>query len=190
MDAALQFAQVDKEFKPCILKLFTQARSTIKLDLREFVLLDSQSTMDLLCNASLVSKTSKSSSIMRLNINVGTMVVSHRATIPGYNTTVWFSTRAITNIINLISLIDQYRVIYDGDDLMFEFHRELDNKPNIEFIMHESGLHYYYPRKEQHLTFVNAVSENNQGFTKRQIKAEKSDFSGCMWRKAGRKGKS
>jgi hypothetical protein len=36
--------------------------------------------------------------------------------------------------------------------------------------MHESGLHYYDPRKKQHLTFVNTVSENKQGFTNRQIK--------------------
>jgi hypothetical protein len=40
----------------------------------------------------------------------------------------------------------------------------------MEFRMHESGLHYYYPRKEAHLTFVSTVSENKEGFTKRQIK--------------------
>jgi hypothetical protein len=33
MDAALQFAQVDKEFEPSIAKLFKKAGSTIKLDL-------------------------------------------------------------------------------------------------------------------------------------------------------------
>jgi hypothetical protein len=36
--------------------------------------------------------------------------------------------------------------------------------------MHESGLHYYDPRKEQHLTFINTVSENKTAFTKLQIK--------------------
>jgi hypothetical protein len=36
--------------------------------------------------------------------------------------------------------------------------------------MHNSGLHYYDPRKEAHLTFVNTVSKNKEGFTKRQIK--------------------
>jgi hypothetical protein len=40
----------------------------------------------------------------------------------------------------------------------------------MDFRMHKSGLHYYDPRKEQHLTFVNTVSENKTGFTKRQIK--------------------
>jgi hypothetical protein len=66
MDAAFQFAQVDKEFELRIAKLFKQAGSTIKLDLREVILLDSQSTMDLFCNAALLSKTSKFNSNKRL----------------------------------------------------------------------------------------------------------------------------
>ena len=36
--------------------------------------------------------------------------------------------------------------------------------------MHESGLHYYDPRENEQLAFVNTVSENKEGFTKRQIK--------------------
>jgi hypothetical protein len=107
---------------------------------------------------------------MRLKSNRGTMVVYPRANITGYNKTFWFSTRAITNNIALRNLIDQYRVTYDSDDVMFVVHRESENKPIMKFRMHESGLHYYDPRKEQHLTFSNTVSKNKQGFMKRQIK--------------------
>jgi hypothetical protein len=57
MDVALQFAQVEKEFEPRIAKLFKQAGSLVKIDLREVILLDSQSTMDLFYNAALVRKT-------------------------------------------------------------------------------------------------------------------------------------
>jgi hypothetical protein len=74
VDQALQFAQLDKKFEPRIAKLFKQAGSSIKLDLKEVILLDSQSTMDLFCNAALVSKISKSRSNMRLKSNGGTMV--------------------------------------------------------------------------------------------------------------------
>jgi hypothetical protein len=98
------------------------------------------------------------------------MVVTRKETIPGYNKTVWFSTRAISNIIALRNLIDQYRVTYDSDDLMFVVHRESESKPNMEFRIHETGLHYYNPRKGHHLTFSNTVPENKAGFTKRQIK--------------------
>jgi hypothetical protein len=50
------------------------------------------------------------------------MVVTRKATMTGYNKTIWFSTRAIANIIALRNFIDQYRVTYDSDDLMFVVH--------------------------------------------------------------------
>jgi hypothetical protein len=52
---------------------------------------------------------------------------------------------------------------------MFVVHWESENKPNMELRMHESGLHYYDPRNEE-FTFINTVSGNKEGFTKRQIK--------------------
>jgi hypothetical protein len=92
----------------------------------------------------------------------------------GYNKTVWFSTRAIINIIALRNLIDQYRVTYDSDDLMFVVHQELESNPNMEFRMHESGLHYYDPRKEQHITFVNNVSEKIQALLSNKSRVQNS----------------
>jgi hypothetical protein len=147
VDQALQFAQLDKKFEPIIAKLFKQAGASIKLDLKEVILLNSQFNMDLFCNAALVSKIRNSRSNMRLKSNGGTMVVTRKATMEGYNKTVWFRTRAITNIIALRNLIDHYRVTCDSDDLMFVVHRESESKPNMEFKMHKSGLHYYDPRK-------------------------------------------
>jgi hypothetical protein len=126
--------------------------------------------MDLFYNKVLVSNTRKSNSSMRLKTNGGTILVTRKEIMPGYNKTVWFSTRAITNIIALCNLIDQYHITYASDDLMFVVHRALEFKPNMEFRMHESGLHYYEPRKEEHLNFINPVSENKECFTKRKIK--------------------
>jgi hypothetical protein len=170
MDAALQFAQVDKEFEPTIANIFKQAGSLVKIYLRGVIILDSQSTMDLFCKAALISKTCKSTTSMRLKINGGTMVVTRKATMPGYNKDVWFSTRAITNIIDLSNLIQQYRVTYDSDDKMCVVHQEAQGKRNMEFRMHKCGLHYYDPRNEKHVAFVSTFSENKEGFTKRQIK--------------------
>jgi hypothetical protein len=96
MDAALQFAQVEKEFYLRIAKLFNQAGLSFKIDLREIILLDSQFTMDLFCNAALVSKTFKSTTIMRLKINSGTMVVTRKVTMPGYNKDAWLSAKQTT----------------------------------------------------------------------------------------------
>jgi hypothetical protein len=92
VDQALQYAQLHKNFEPRIAKLFKQAGSSIKLDLKEVILLDSQSTMDLFCNAVLVSKISKSRSKVRLKSNDGAMVVTHKAMMERYKKTIWFST--------------------------------------------------------------------------------------------------
>ena len=169
-DGEFQFTQVENEFEPPIAKLFKQRHeASIKLDLRQVILLDSQSTMDLICNPALVSKTFRSSKNMRLTSNGGTMVVTHKATMPGYHTDVWFDKKAITNILALRNVIKQYRVTYDSDDQMFVVHRESANKPNMQFRMHESGLHYYDPRQEE-FVFVTTVSGNKEGFMQRQIK--------------------
>ena len=96
-EGGFQFTQIDKEFKPRIAELFKQTHGTkVKLDLREIILLDSQSTMDMMCNRALVEKTFKSSKTMRLKSNGGTMEVTHKAKIAGYHTDVWYNKKAIT----------------------------------------------------------------------------------------------
>jgi hypothetical protein len=46
MDIALQFAQVEKEFEPRIVKSFKQGGSWFKIDLREVILLESTLTIE------------------------------------------------------------------------------------------------------------------------------------------------
>ena len=75
----------------------------IDLDLRNVILLDNQSTMDLFCNHD--NKVTNSSKKMKLQSNGGTMVVCHKATMSGYKHKVWFSKDAITNIIAMNNLI-------------------------------------------------------------------------------------
>ena len=52
---------------------------------------------------------------------------------------------------------------------MFIVHREEVGLPNMKFLIQESGLHYYEPPKND-LLFLNNVSKNKEGFSKRQIK--------------------
>jgi hypothetical protein len=55
----------------------------IELDLKNVMLLDSQSTVDLFCNPKFVRNTKRSSNKMRLKSNGGTMMVGHEATMKG-----------------------------------------------------------------------------------------------------------
>jgi hypothetical protein len=81
----------------------------------------------------------------------------------------WYNKKAITNILSLSNVIKQYRVTYDSNDHMFMVHRNSEGKPDMEFWMHKSGLHYFDPRDSK-FTFINTLSKNEAGFTKRQIK--------------------
>jgi hypothetical protein len=116
--------------------------------LREVLLLDSQSTIDLMCNRNLVKRTFRSNKRMSLKSNGGTMVLTKKAEISGYHAHVWYHKNAIANILSLRNMIKQYPVTYDSDYKMFVVHRESVGKPNMEFRMHKSGIHYYDPRND------------------------------------------
>lgn len=170
-----QFSTLNEHFDSDIRLVFNQAESKkIKLDLREVILLDSQSTIDLLCNYKLVRKIFKSNSTMTLRSNGCTMTVTKKAKISGYKKHVWFSKKAITNIVSLRNIIQQYRVTYDSHELKFIVHRDKSGKPNIEFCMHENGLHYFDPLEHNNVVFINTVSNNRHGFTRRQVKDAKA----------------
>jgi hypothetical protein len=141
--------------------LFKQSHSKkIEHDLKNVMLLDSQSTVDLFCNPNLVDETFKSDK---------KMMVSHKATVKGCKNDVWCSNEAMTNVIALSNLIKQCRVTCNSKDQMCVVHREEENKPNMEFKMHESGLHCFDPR-DKAFVFLNTVSGNKEGFSQRQIK--------------------
>ena len=135
----------------------------INLDLRNVILLDSQSTMDLFCNPNLINKIRKSKSMMKLQSNGGRIVVNQKATMSGYHAKAWFSRKAVANIFALSNLIKQYHVTYDSKDQMFVVHREDQNKSNMEFKMHKNGLHYFDPGNME-IVLVNTVMKNKEGF--------------------------
>ena len=145
-----QFAQLDSDFEPRIAKLFAQGQGTkIKLNLMEVILLDCQSTTDLFGNANMLERVYKSKSTLNLKSNGGNLKTRQKGKMTGYHTDVWYSKSDITNILSLGNVIEQYRVTYDSNDLMFVVHRGVNGKPDMHFRMHECGLHYYAPREQR-----------------------------------------
>ena len=80
----------------------------------------------------------------------------------------WFSKDAITNIIALKNLIKKYWLTYDSIYQILVVHRKYQEKPNIEFKMHESVLHCYNST-DKSVVLINTLSVNKQGFSKRKI---------------------
>jgi hypothetical protein len=148
-----------------------QSRGKLEdLNLRSVILLDNQSTMSLFCNRKLVSGIRCADEPLTLQSNGGSMKVNQIADIGKDQPPVWFSNKAITNILSLKEVIKRYRVLYDSADEAFFVYREKFGLPNMIFRMHSSGLHYYDPSREE-FSFVVTVEDNMLPYSKRQIEA-------------------
>ncbi len=78
------------------------------------LLLDNQSTFDLCCNKIFASKIIKVENALSVTSNGGGLKITEKCKIPGYKYLIWYSKKAITNIICFKNLIKCYRVTVLG----------------------------------------------------------------------------
>ncbi len=102
--------------------------------------------------------------------NGGGLRITKECMVLGYESWVWFTKRAMTNIICLKNIIRLYRVTYNSERrTAFIVYQEEFGLPNMFFDMHPCRLHVYYPEKtDGKYSFVQTVADNKL-FTKQQI---------------------
>jgi hypothetical protein len=140
------------------------------LSLRDYVLLDNQSSVHVFCNPKLVGNVRKAARHLELESNGGKLPISSIADVDGFEKSVWFSEDAMPNILSLSQVKQEYDVSYDGDD--FIIHRAKRGYPDMVFKPHSSGLHVLDvndSRSQASYSFVETVAKNMKLFTKRQI---------------------
>ncbi len=145
-------------------------RKFTDLDLRNVLLLDNQSTFDLCCNKMFASKIFKAKNALLMTNNGGGLKIPKKCKILGYRYLVWFSKKAITNIICPKNLIKYYQVTYESNlDTTFFVHCSAFGLPDLLFKMHPCGLHVCYPKKMGEFGFVQTVEDIMKFFSKQQI---------------------
>ena len=82
--------------------------------LKDYVLLDNQSTDNVFCNPRLVSNIRRGERQLDLESNGGILPIFQVAVVKGFKQSVWFSKKAITNILSLLRVKEEYQLVTTG----------------------------------------------------------------------------
>lgn len=140
-------------------------------DMKNWILLDNQSSVDLFCNPELVEDIHETDQVLDLKTNAGSLITNKKATVPGYGE-VWYDSEAMTNVFSLAKMQDMCKVEFvSGQDSYFSV-TSSDGK-QIKFKRGPENLYYFKPTYRLKVCMVETVKENETFYTKRQIKQAK-----------------
>jgi hypothetical protein len=125
----------------------------------KWILLESQSTTDILNNSDLLSNIHESEQSMTIHCNAGSRRVTLVGTLRNYGE-VWYCKDAIANILSLVKVKEQYTVKYESK----QGNQFVVVQPHNFVIFKQSpyGL-YYHDTSDRAIVMVNTVKESREG---------------------------
>ena len=155
--------------------------ATLQEKLRDWLLLDNQSTDNIFCNKKYLRNIQKVDATLNLTSNGGRLSTNMQGEYPGFGM-VWYNPAGITNIVSQARVEEKgYRVEYDSDKGQYTVSGK---KGKIFFTKSPEGL-YVMPLNvsNQGVTLVETVEGNKQGFSARQI--ERADIAKRLYEMIG-----
>jgi len=132
---------------------------------RDWILLDSEPSVDLFCNPAYVTNIHKVDEQLVLATNAGSLTTNLKATIPEYGE-VWYDPKAMTNALSLANMTDKHHV---------PFHAMNDNalvaltpQGPTHFVCGPGNLYYKNPNHKKAI-LVETLHENMKFYTPRQV---------------------
>ena len=134
-----------------------------------WLLLDSQSTIDVFSNAKLLSNIHRISTTLRIRCNAGMKTTNYRGYLSGYGW-VWYYPDGIANILSLSRVKEKYRVTFDSAlDNCFHVHKA-DGKI-LKFNEATRRLYYFdtADRDETGTMLITTVEGNKNKLSARDV---------------------
>jgi len=138
---------------------------------RTWILLDSQSTVDVFYEASLLRNIRQAPNKCQISCNAGVVTTDQIGDLPGYPLPVWYHPEGIANILSLHRVSEHCRVQYDSNEHGAAFRVTKPDGTVRHFRPSVSGLHYCDTTKlRQETVLINTVAEKKAQYTERAFK--------------------
>ena len=154
------FENFDTEAKDYF--FFSQMIQNFRDILNIWLLLDSESSINIISNSSMVTNIQRSPNTIILHCNTGSRQVECTTDLNGY-ARVWYDPKEISNIPSLYHSTRKYRVAFDSKEV--NCFRPMLPGREVVFNVSDNGL-YFHDTVDHAIVLTNMVEENREGFTR------------------------